>query len=64
VATANGLTGTVSWIGGLSFSLVVGALADTIGYYPLFVCLTVFDLVGATVAIALLRDRGQASAKA
>jgi ACS family hexuronate transporter-like MFS transporter len=59
VGTANGLTGMVSWTGGLSFTLVVGALADTIGYNPLFVCLTIFDLVGACVATALLLDRGQ-----
>ncbi|AWB07886.1 MFS transporter (plasmid) [Azospirillum humicireducens] len=58
VATANGLTGMASWTGGLTFSLIVGALATTIGFAPLFVCLTVFDLVGACVAIALLRDRG------
>lgn len=57
VATANGLTGTAAWTGGLLFSLVVGALASTIGFSPLFVCLTVFDLVGAAVAVALLRDR-------
>ncbi|AWK88104.1 MFS transporter [Azospirillum thermophilum] len=56
VATANGLTGMASWTGGLTFSLIVGALANTIGYNPLFVCLTVFDLIGACVAIALLRD--------
>lgn len=56
VATANGLTGMASWTGGLGFSLVVGALANTIGYNPLFVCLTVFDLLGATIAITLLRN--------
>ncbi|MDR3517747.1 MAG: MFS transporter [Azospirillaceae bacterium] len=61
VATANGMTGAISWVGGLSFSLVVGALAGTIGYNPLFACLTVFDIIGATVAIVLLRDRGTAS---
>lgn len=54
VATANGLTGMASWTGGLGFSLVVGALANSIGYNPLFVCLTVFDLLGACIAIALL----------
>ena len=59
MATANGLTGMVSWIGGLSFTAVVGALADAIGYNPLFVCLSVFDLIGATIATVLLRDRGQ-----
>jgi MFS transporter, ACS family, hexuronate transporter len=57
VATANGLTGMVSWIGGLSFSLVVGALATSIGYTPLFACLTVFDLIGAIIVVTLLRNR-------
>src|ERR1700756_1997924 len=61
VATANGLTGTAAWTGGLSFSLVVGALATTIGYGPLFACLTLFDIIGATVVIALLRDAGKHS---
>jgi MFS transporter, ACS family, hexuronate transporter len=61
VATANGLTGMVSWIGGLSFSLVVGALATTIGYTPLFACLTVFDLIGATIVVSLLRNRQPAN---
>jgi MFS transporter, ACS family, hexuronate transporter len=64
VATANGLTGTAAWTGGLLFSLVVGALATTIGYNPLFVCLTVFDLVGAVVAVALLRERETATVTA
>ncbi|WP_434034896.1 MFS transporter [Cupriavidus sp. a3] len=49
VATATGLTGMLGWIGGLSFSLVVGALATTIGYNPLFFCLLVFDLLGAVI---------------
>jgi len=57
LATANGMTGMVSWIGGLSFSLIVGALASTIGYNPLFACLTIFDLVGATIVVLLLRNR-------
>jgi MFS transporter, ACS family, hexuronate transporter len=61
VATANGLTGTAAWTGGLTFSLIVGALANTIGYNPLFVCLTVFDIIGACVAIALVRERGDVS---
>src|SRR6516165_4663139 len=36
VATANGFSGTAAWTGGLSFSLVVGALANSVGYGPLF----------------------------
>ena len=55
VATANGFTGTAAWTGGLLFTLVVGALATTIGYGPLFACLAVFDIVGAIIVIVLLR---------
>jgi len=55
VATATGMAGSAAWIGGLGFSLVVGALADTIGYNPLFVCLAVFDVAGAAVLWTLLR---------
>jgi ACS family hexuronate transporter-like MFS transporter len=56
VATATGLTGAAAWTGGLAFSLVIGALADTIGYNPLFVCLALFDLVGAVFLWTFLRD--------
>ena len=56
VATANGLAGTAAWTGGLAFSLVVGALAHSVGFSALFACLSVFDILAAIVAIALLRD--------
>src|SRR5262249_41524311 len=49
VATVTGMAGSAAWIGGMSFSLLVGALADTIGYNPLFVCLALFDIVGTIV---------------
>jgi ACS family hexuronate transporter-like MFS transporter len=62
VATANGLTGTASWTGGLTFSLVVGALATTIGYGPLFACLTLFDIIGAIIVITLVGGVRRASA--
>jgi ACS family hexuronate transporter-like MFS transporter len=60
VATANGLTGMASWIGGLLFSLLIGALAERVGYGPLFGCLGVFDLFGAAILIALIRPRWRA----
>jgi ACS family hexuronate transporter-like MFS transporter len=56
VATATGLTGMCGWLGGMIFSLIVGALASIIGYSPLFVCLSAFDLIGAVVVWNLLRD--------
>jgi ACS family hexuronate transporter-like MFS transporter len=34
---------------------LVGQLASTIGYNPLFVCLAIFDLIGAAVVFGLLR---------
>lgn len=55
IATANGLTGTAAWTGGLLFSLAVGALSATVGYAPLFACLSVFDLLGAALLFTLLR---------
>ncbi len=55
VATANGMTGTAAWTGGLLFSLAVGALATRIGYAPLFACLPVFDLLAVGVLFGLLR---------
>lgn len=57
VATATGMAGTAAWTGGLLFSLVVGALATTVGYNPLFVALAIFDLIGAAVLFALMRER-------
>ena len=62
VATANGLAGTAGWTGGLAFSLVVGALAHTVGFSALFGCLSIFDIIAAIVAIALLRDFADAVA--
>jgi ACS family hexuronate transporter-like MFS transporter len=56
VGTAVGLAGSAGWIGGTIFSLLVGALATTIGYNPLFVCLWVFDLVGAFLVWKLIRN--------
>ena len=41
--------------GGLSFSLVIGQLVDRIGYTPVFASLSVFDLIGATLLIILMR---------
>ena len=64
VATANGLSGTAAWTGGLAFSLVVGGLAHSVGFNALFACLSVFDILAAIVAIALLRDFGNAAATA
>ncbi|MEP9402391.1 MFS transporter [Sphingomonas silueang] len=55
VGKVTGMAGSAAWIGGLSFSLVIGSLADTIGYNPLFVCLALFDLLGTAILFSLLK---------
>ncbi|MGC6388598.1 MFS transporter [Ewingella sp. S1.OA.A_B6] len=57
VATANGLTGMAAWTASTMFALVVGALADTLGFSPLFAALSVFDLLGAVVIWTVLQNR-------
>lgn len=54
VGTANGFVGQAGWIGGLLFSLLIGQLADTVGYASLFGALAVFDLIGAAVLIVFV----------
>ncbi len=56
VATATGMAGSAAWIGGLVFSLIVGAVADTMGYHPLFACLAVLDVLAALALWTLLRS--------
>ncbi|MBN3249163.1 MFS transporter [Pectobacterium brasiliense] len=57
VATANGLTGMAAWMASTMFALVVGALADTLGFSPLFAALAVFDLLGAVVIWTVLKNQ-------
>ena len=49
IATATGVAGMFGYLGGALFTLLVGALANTIGYEPLFALLFAFDLVAAVV---------------
>ncbi|NIJ06712.1 ACS family hexuronate transporter-like MFS transporter [Sphingomonas vulcanisoli] len=64
VGVANGFVGQAGWLGGLLFSLAIGQLADTIGYTPLFACLSFFDLIGAAVLIAMIGRLTPATARA
>jgi ACS family hexuronate transporter-like MFS transporter len=56
VATVSGLAGTAGWTSGLIFSLLIGQLVDHIGYKPIFASLSLFDLIGAAVAVLMLRE--------
>jgi MFS transporter, ACS family, hexuronate transporter len=56
VATANGLTGSMSHLGGMIFTKITGLLlAAKVGYTPLFVTLGFFDIIGATLLWTMLR---------
>ena len=55
--TANSLTGWPLADASTLFALVVGALADTIGFSPLFAVLAVFDLLGAVVIWTVLKNK-------
>ena len=55
VATANGLSGMAGYLGALCFTKVVGIVALKIGYAPLFVAISFFDLIGAAFLWGLLR---------
>jgi ACS family hexuronate transporter-like MFS transporter len=61
VATANGLSGTFGYLGGILFTFLVGRAASTVGYTPLFWGIAVFDLIGAAVLWALLRRNEDAT---
>ncbi len=57
VATANGLSGMAGYAGGMLFTWVIGALAARgVGYGPAFVAIAFFDLIGAIVLWAVLRE--------
>jgi ACS family hexuronate transporter-like MFS transporter len=55
VATGNGLSGTVGFLGGMGFTLVVGVVTMKIGYAPLFVAIAFFDLFGSAFLWLFLR---------
>jgi ACS family hexuronate transporter-like MFS transporter len=56
VATANGLSGMAGYLGALLFTKVIGVVAMRIGYAPLFVAISFFDLIGAAFLWGLLRE--------
>jgi len=64
VGMANGFVSQAGWIGGLLFSLLIGQLADKVGFGPLFGALGAFDIVGALILIFAIRNLIPAGAKA
>lgn len=58
VATATGIAGMFGYLGGALFTLVVGQLASTIGYEPLFAMLFVFDILASVLLWVFIGERG------
>jgi ACS family hexuronate transporter-like MFS transporter len=56
VATVAGMAGTCGNFGLLIFSLLIGGLVGTIGYWPFFVALGILDLFGAILLWTLVRE--------
>jgi len=56
VATANGASGMAGYAGGILFTWVVGQLAKAGNYGPVFLCVGIFDVIGAVVLWSLLRE--------
>ena len=56
VATVAGMAGTFGNAGVLISSLIIGGLAATVGYTPLFIGLPVLDLIGAVVLWTVVRE--------
>ena len=61
VATAAGMAGMFGNAGLLIFSLLIGGMVKTVGYSPFFVCLGLFDVLGAVVLWTLVRERSVAA---
>ena len=58
MATVNGMRGSSARIASFLFTLLIGAVSDTIGFNPLFIAMGFFDLIGALFLIALIAERG------
>jgi ACS family hexuronate transporter-like MFS transporter len=56
VATANGLSGTTAVLGGMLFTMVIGRVAQSIGYGPLFTTIAFLDIIGVAFLWSLLRE--------
>jgi ACS family hexuronate transporter-like MFS transporter len=55
VGTAYGRAGTAGYAGGILFTLIVGYVAQNIGYAPLFVAIAFLDLIGAGLLWLMVR---------
>ena len=64
VATATGLAGMSGYLGATLFTLLFGVLVTVVGYSPLFVVLSVFDIIACLVVFGMVREAAPAVAAA
>jgi len=62
VATVAGMAGLFGNAGLLLFSLLIGGLVKTIGNTPFFVCLGLFDVLGAVILWTMVREHREPTA--
>jgi MFS transporter, ACS family, hexuronate transporter len=63
VATANGLSGAMAFGGGMLFTAIIGRVAKSIGYGPLFTSIAFFDIIGVMFLWSLLRNKKTTATK-
>jgi ACS family hexuronate transporter-like MFS transporter len=56
IATATGFAGMAGYFGATLFTVTIGQLVGTIGYEPIFVCLSIFDITAFGVVWVMLAD--------
>jgi ACS family hexuronate transporter-like MFS transporter len=57
VATAAGFTGMFAYLGGMSFTLLIGQKAADWGFEPLFACLVGFDIAAFLIIALIIGER-------
>ncbi len=60
IASAVGLTGSAGYLGGLLFSLAIGAIASRVGFGPVFVFMWMLDLTAAALVWIAIRPTHRA----
>jgi ACS family hexuronate transporter-like MFS transporter len=55
VATANGMSGSIGYLGGMLFTWTVGWMATNVGYTPIFTIIAFLDIIGAIALWTILR---------
>jgi ACS family hexuronate transporter-like MFS transporter len=63
VATASGFSGMFAYLGGMSFTLLIGQKATAWGFEPLFACLVCFDIVAFLIIAFVIGERRGRGAK-